>query len=104
MLTIAPCPFARWGAASCAMKSGARRLEPISSSQCEGSIAPMATGKKLEALFTRMSSAPKRSSAADTSARGAIGASSSALTRAALFARAAFSSASSFTASASAPR
>ena len=28
------------------MNSGARRFEPISSSQCDGSIAPTATGKK----------------------------------------------------------
>ena len=62
------------------MNSGARRLEPISSSQCEASIAPIATGKNHEALFTSRSSAPNASSAADTSARGAIGASSSALT------------------------
>jgi hypothetical protein len=47
-------------------------------------------------LFTTRSRRPKLCTAAETSARGAIGASSSALTRAALFARAAFSSASSF--------
>ena len=37
MLTIEPSFFASSGAACCEMNSGARRLEPISSSQCEGS-------------------------------------------------------------------
>ena len=46
MLTIAPSFFASSGAACCAMKSGARRFEPISSSQCEASIAP--TGDREE--------------------------------------------------------
>ena len=105
MLTIAPSCFASSGAASWQMKSGARRLEPMSSSQCEDSIAPTATGKKLEALFTSEVEAAEALAAPPiTSARGAIGASSSAFTRAALFARAAFSSASSFAASASESR
>jgi len=55
-------------------------------------------------LFTSRSSRPKLWSAAATSARGAIGASSSALTFAALRARAPFSSASSRAASASESR
>jgi hypothetical protein len=57
------------------------------------------TGKKLEALFTSEVEPAEALHAAETSARGAIGASSSAFTRAALFARAAFSSASSVAAS-----
>jgi len=45
MFTIVPCTFDRCGAASWEMKSGARRLEPISSSQCEASMAPSASEK-----------------------------------------------------------
>src|SRR5258706_424289 len=86
MLTIAPRASARCGAASCEMNSGARRLDPISSSKCEASIAPTSTGKKLEALLTTRSRRPKLCSAAATSARGAIGASSSAFTVTALHA------------------
>jgi hypothetical protein len=104
MLTIEPCCLASSGAASWQMKSGARRLEPTSSSQCDGSIAPTSTGKKLEALFTRRSSRPKLSRAAETRANGAIGARSSAFTFAALLGRAAFSSDSSFAASLSESR
>jgi hypothetical protein len=104
MLTIAPSCFASSAAASWAMKNGARRFEPTSSSQCEASIAPSATGKNAEALFTSRSSRPKLSSAALTSARGAIGASSSAFTLLALFGRMPFSSASSLSASASESR
>jgi hypothetical protein len=99
-----PSFFESSGAACCAMKSGARRFDPMSSSQCEGSMAPTATGKKLDALFTRRSSRPKASSAATTSARGATGASSSAFTFAALFARVALSSDARRAASASESR
>jgi len=104
MFTMAPEFLRSSGAACWQMKSGARTFEPMSSSQCEASMSPSATGKKLEALFTRMSSRPNASSAAPTSARGAIGARSSAFTFAALFARAALSSATSLAASASESR
>ena len=67
-------------------------------------MAPTATGKKVDALFTRRSSRPKASSAATTSARGATGASSSAFTFAALFARVALSSDARRAASASESR
>ena len=104
MLTIAPAFLASSGAACWLMKSGARRFEPMSSSQWEASISPTATGKKVDALFTSTSSLPKESIAAPISARAAIGARSSAFTFAALFGRSALSSASSFTASASESR
>jgi hypothetical protein len=44
MFTIAPPCFLSAGAASCAMNSGARRLEPINSSQWPASIEPTAVG------------------------------------------------------------
>ena len=85
MLTIAPCALAPGAAPPPARGTAARagwsRSAPPSAT---ASIAPTATGIEARGVVHQQVEPPKRSSAACTSARGAIGASSSAFTFAAL--------------------
>src|SRR5258708_7128599 len=64
MFTIAPPCLASSGAASCARNSGARRFDPMSSSQWPASMDPSAVGEKVDALFTSRWSRPERSAEA----------------------------------------